>query len=326
MQTISTSPKNFFYFNNGISALCESFDFDDKKHQLSVHKMQVVNGAQTLGAIMSAPNDKLQEVLVLVKLTAIKHSTRERGMSAELIKTTNTQNKLRAPDFRSNDPIQQWLEHEFKNTKQRNNLQHIAYGRKRPYPRNSSSQTVLKLQDLGKIRYAWLHDPRVPIADPAKLFELPEDYGLYGYAFGNEDGEVVDLWSNEQFQDCLLAIHTFNKLTSALTDLQEQQSDLKQIARLRWYALRLFNLYFQQERESIPVNELQQVYSFGGKYDDFFNKAFKLISRTIIQTYREILSKNEGTAFSLPRDSKVWEIVQSRFKDNLELVRDMRNG
>jgi hypothetical protein len=133
-ETIDINPNMFFYFNNGISALCEGFDFDAKTKHLKIKKFQIVNGAQTVGAIKNANTDKLGDVLVLVKLTAVKHASRERGIAASLIKTNNTQNTLRAPDFRSNDKIQQWLEVQFKNTKPRGEMRQIAYGRKRPYP------------------------------------------------------------------------------------------------------------------------------------------------------------------------------------------------
>ena len=122
--------------------------------------------------------DTLKDTLVLVKLTAVRHATREKGIAASLIKTNNTQNTLRVPDFRSNDPIQLWLDSKFKATKPRGDLSQIAYGIKRPYPRANSTTSVLKVQDLGKIRYAWYHDPRIPISDPAKLFQLPEENGL----------------------------------------------------------------------------------------------------------------------------------------------------
>jgi hypothetical protein len=49
-ETISAHPQHFFYFNNGISALCQTFDFDEAKRVLTIHKMQIVNGAQTVGA------------------------------------------------------------------------------------------------------------------------------------------------------------------------------------------------------------------------------------------------------------------------------------
>jgi hypothetical protein len=136
--------------------------------------------------------EKLKTAFVLVKLTAVKHAARETGIAAALIKTNNTQNTLRVPDFRSNDKIQIWLETKFKSTKSRGEMLQIVYGRKRPYPRSSTYQRVIKLQDLGKLRYAWYHDPRLPIADPAKLFELPEEGGLYASSFGF-DGEMADI-------------------------------------------------------------------------------------------------------------------------------------
>ena len=198
-----------------------------------------------------------------------------------------------------------------------------GYGRKRPYPRASSEKLVIKLQDLGKIRYAWYHDPRIPIADPAKLFEMPEEGGLYGAAFGNSDGEVTDVWTDEQFRDCLFAIHTFEKINAALHKLQSQQDDLKQISRLRYYGLKLFKLYFDQMVETLSVSDRPLLYSFGSKYNDFFNRAEKIITRTLIDAYREILKRDEGTAFSLPRDSKVWDTVQAKFESYLALARDL---
>jgi AIPR protein len=321
-ETLNEEPNHFYYYNNGISALCDSFTFDEKSKKLRIRKLQIVNGAQTLGALRLADSDKASNAMVLVKLTAVKHSTRETGIAAALIKTNNTQNTLRVPDFRSNDKIQLWLDDKFKNTKARGDMVQIAYGRKRPYPRSTSAQQVIKLQDLGKIRYAWLHDPRMPIADPAKLFQKPEEGGLYGYSFGS-DGEEVDVWSEEQFQDTLLAIHAYNKLQSELGKAQKEHSDLKQITRLKYYALKLFKIYVDQ---ILPVSrdiKYADLSAFGGKFNAFFERANKIILRTLSQSYREILKRQEGTAFSLPRDSKVWELVKEKFDDNLALLRDL---
>jgi hypothetical protein len=182
---------------------------------------------------------------------------------------------------------------------------------------------VLKLQDLGKIRYAWYDDPRIPIAQPARLFQLPEDNnGVYGFAFGS-DGEMVEMWTDAQFWDCLLAIHTYNKIEEELQKLQDQHADLKQISRLRYYGLRLFKIYLDQMIGGMPVNEVSQLYQFGGKYNEFFDRAAKIICITLMQSYRDILKLNEGTAFSLPRDAKVWDLVRSKFEDNLALIRQV---
>jgi len=318
-KTLESEPSHFYYYNNGISALCDSFTFDERWKKLRIHKLQIVNGAQTLGALRYADPEKASKALVLVKLTAVKHATRETGIAAALIQTNNTQNTLRVPDFRSNDPIQLWLENEFKRTKSRGEMLHIAYGRKRPYPRTNSSQQVIKLQDLGKIRYAWLYDPRIPIADPAKLFQMPDEGGLYADAFGS-NGQVVDIWSEEQFKDTLLAIHSYTKIQKALTELQVSEADLKQITRLRYYALKLFKTYLDQSLSTSDIT-YDEICAFGGKFDTFFQNASNVICYTLAQSYREILKRQEGTAFSLPRDAKVWDLVQEKFNGNLALLR-----
>lgn len=320
LKTIDEEPDRFYYYNNGISALCEQFLFDETTKKLTIHKLQVVNGAQTIGALQIADPDKLKNVFVLVKLTQIKHFSRETGVSAELIRTNNTQNKLSIPDFRSNDKIQVWLEREFKKTKPRGQFLQVEYGRKKPYPRSSAIKQVIKLQDLGKIRYAWLENPRIPISDPAILFALKSENGLYGYSFGT-NGDEVDVWTDEQFKETLLAIHAYNKLNESLHELQEIEPQYKQITRLKYYALNLFKKYLEDSilnNKSLNINDL---YLFGSKFNSFFDDAKKVILITLKQAYDEILKREEGTAFSLPRDQKVWDLVQSKFISNLELAK-----
>ena len=45
------------------------------------------------------------------------------------------------------------------------------------------------------------------------------------------------------------------------------------------------------------------------------------IGRVIEPDHSEILTREEGTAFSLPRDAKVWELVKRKFDDNLAVFR-----
>ncbi len=317
--TLADEPQHFYYYNNGISALCEDYEFNEKTRKVTIRKLQIVNGAQTIGALKHASAEKLKDTLVLVKLTAVKHAHREKGIAAALIKTNNTQNTLRVPDFRSNDNIQIWLETKFKNTKPRGDMKQIIYGRKRPYPRSTSAVAVLKLQDLGKIRYAWYHDPRIPISDPAKLFQLQEENGLYGYSFGF-DGELADVWTDQQFRETLLAVHAFDKIVDELEKIQAENEDLRQVTRLKYYGLKLFQMYIEQMLPSTGTS-LDDLYGFGAKFNSFFDKAKKIIGLTLSQSYKEILTREEGTAFSLPRDVKVWESVRRKFDDNLALIR-----
>ena len=72
------------------------------------------------------------------------------------------------------------------------------------------------------------------------------------------------------------------------------------------------------ERNLLP-NSYDEICKFGGIYDSIYKEAAKLIILTLKQAYKEIFNREEGTAFSLPRDTKVWNLVQNKFNDNLEI-------
>ena len=107
-----------------------------------------------------------------------------------------------------------------------------------------------------------------------------------------------------------------------LEELQSKEEDLKQVTRLRYYGLKLFKIYLDQLISGNEV-ELDELYRFGEKFNTFFKRAGKIISRTLAQSYRDILKREAGTAFSLPRDASVWELVKSKFEDNLAIIRDL---
>ena len=295
-----------------------------------IKKLQIVNGAQTVGALGQAKSD-LTGTQILVKLTAIKHAQREKGMAASIIRANNTQNSLRVPDFRTNDPIQIWIEDKFKNTKSRGELGKIVYGRKRPYPRPSAGKYILKMIDLGKIRYAWHGEPRLAISSPNKLFLNSEDGGVYEKAFG-EDGKLVDIWSDNSFNETFLAIHCFEYLTDKLKIAEKETFKIKigdqeqiipysQLTRLRLYGLALMRIYADNHLSQLHETNRADLYAFKQKFSKFCGTSSKLVLISLKRTYKRVIENKEGAAFSLPRDGVIWD----RIKENFEELIEMRN-
>ncbi|WP_400078579.1 AIPR family protein [Winogradskyella sp. R77965] len=108
-RTANESPKNFFVYNNGITALVNgyAYDFDSKK--LVINGLSIVNGAQTTGAIGSladAPNVNMKVPIRLIKCD-------NADTVASIVKYNNNQNKINAPDFRSNDQHQKRITQQF---------------------------------------------------------------------------------------------------------------------------------------------------------------------------------------------------------------------
>ena len=97
-ETIVNSPETFYYLNNGISALCDSFELNKNDRELIIKKLQIINGAQTIGAIghisVQEYFSELSKTQVLVKLTVIKKSSSDKGLAGAIIRANNTHNLI----------------------------------------------------------------------------------------------------------------------------------------------------------------------------------------------------------------------------------------
>ncbi len=115
-KTLLNQPANFWYFNNGLTIVCEKL----KKKPLGGNNndlgsfectgASVVNGAQTVGSIIEAaktgPPD-LGGARVLVRLVSLEVCPE--GFGAELTRAANTQNRIEKRDFAALDPNQKRL-------------------------------------------------------------------------------------------------------------------------------------------------------------------------------------------------------------------------
>ena len=97
-ETIVNSPETFYYLNNGISALCDNFELNKVNRELIIKRLQIVNGVQTIGAIgnISVQDhfSALSKTQVLVKLTAVKKASNEKGLAGAIIRANNTHNLI----------------------------------------------------------------------------------------------------------------------------------------------------------------------------------------------------------------------------------------
>jgi hypothetical protein len=108
-QTAKDDPEHFCVFNNGITAITHNFEYDDPNQLLEVTGISIVNGAQTTGAIGNLPSCPSPEVRVQARFIVCSNPSTIKSV----IRYNNSQNKVEAPDFRSNDSIQSRLVIEF---------------------------------------------------------------------------------------------------------------------------------------------------------------------------------------------------------------------
>jgi hypothetical protein len=115
-ETLRTEPAKFWYFNNGITILCNKL----RKKPMGGSKrtsgafvcegVSIVNGAQTvgcIGAIAASDPDSLGNARVNVRLISLANCPDE--FSTELTRAANTQNRIERRDFAALDPEQERL-------------------------------------------------------------------------------------------------------------------------------------------------------------------------------------------------------------------------
>jgi len=109
--TAENEPHNFWVFNNGVTALVNRLTARKTKtgFKLKASGLSIVNGAQTTGAIGSLESSPPKKLTVPVRFIW----TKDEELVENIIKYNNSQNKISASDFRSNDAVQKRLKEEF---------------------------------------------------------------------------------------------------------------------------------------------------------------------------------------------------------------------
>lgn len=116
-RTALSAPSNFWYFNNGITLICDEASKAPAKAASRSAGMfgfkgaSIVNGAQTISTLGSVDDDsKLAEVRVPIRAIVLKHTPEKFG--AQVTRSNNLQNRVEERDFVTQDPNQDRLRKE----------------------------------------------------------------------------------------------------------------------------------------------------------------------------------------------------------------------
>jgi hypothetical protein len=197
--TAKNRPDDFFYFNNGVSALCSKYEESDGT--VEAFDLQIINGAQTVGTLGSMSNLS-SKVRVLFRLSSAPAG--DTSFREEITRTNNTQNEVVPWDFRANDAIQKWLEVQFKPYSGQGPIPNFWYKRKRGLVAGGKGGRALEPEYLGKLRHAYLYGPVPSYKEPKRLASLAEDTGLYAETFGI-NGEIVNVWPKSALDEAMFA-------------------------------------------------------------------------------------------------------------------------
>lgn len=116
-QTATSSPENFWYFNNGITLVAEDkvkAPAGAASHSSGIFSFKgasIVNGAQTVSSLAKVDNDTcLGKVRVPIRIILLKDAPIQFG--SDVTRTNNLQNRVELRDFVTQDPEQKRLRQE----------------------------------------------------------------------------------------------------------------------------------------------------------------------------------------------------------------------
>ena len=311
-RTAKQRPSDFFYFNNGISAICTKFKIakEGKSTRLVINNFQIINGAQTTSSIAKAAPD--EELEILFRLTRTSSVKTDKGMNTQIIRYNNSQNSVRVSDFRSNDPIQRWLENRFKRQKPKGSIPNLHYRRRREVGGGRGLGKGIDLALFGKIRYAFLRDPIRLHSVPRSLYVRRDDdsAGLYDEAFG-VDGVLLDHWADETFREALLAIVFYLHIEARLKELARADAEFKSYNRMRFHLLALAGDFFRLRKEAKTESSRDYLRSEASFKERF--EIFKEPAEDIVTDQWENASREGSTIFAFLRNVDRWHDMKGHF-------------
>ncbi len=181
-RTIEREPEYFWYFNNGVTIVCDEARqiIDRQRKLLRVSNAQIINGQQTTRTLAGTNG---RTATVLVKVIAVPRETaddqrRYSHLVSEIVSATNRQNAISQVDLKSNDLEQIRLERDLKKFGYRYIRKRQSKGEtRRADPKKYKA--FIKKEELARAVGACLLDPFEVRLGVNRLFE--DD--LYGKIF-----------------------------------------------------------------------------------------------------------------------------------------------
>ena len=210
--TIYKDSDNFFFYHNGITAICTKMNLDG--NTLELKGLSVVNGCQSLNTILSC-SEKVKEdknSYIMFKFYEVP----ERERSDKISTSTNSQSTVSARDLRSNDKRVLAMK---KTYEQKYSNGYLITKRGEIKPADKNDDYVVDLEMLGKYLITW-HSQRPNIAySSKKIFDVyfdqlfKKDYNPEKiYSLNTMWNKVINKWTNDNpmgLNESLLAMKSY---------------------------------------------------------------------------------------------------------------------
>lgn len=239
-QTIRNNPEDFFFYHNGITAVCSSFNIENET--LDIRGLNVVNGCQSLTSIANCSESIKQKEkgYILFRFYEIGDDNEGSAKGDKISTFTNSQSAVKARDLRSNDKVVLAIQ---KSYNQRYTDGYFLTKRGEVAPKDKTNKShIINLTDLGKWIVAW-HSQRPTISySETKLFDK------YFTQLFRKDYDPEDIQALKEMYDAVMTKWTKENPL----DLNDSLLAMKAYAPYHHlYAISLFFCAINQVPESV---------------------------------------------------------------------------
>jgi hypothetical protein len=258
-----------FYFNNGVTITCDSFDYPGGGRSspiIDIKNLQVVNGCQTINSLFEAYKDSSAafengDVELLCKV----HQTTDKELSTKICEYTNSQNPVKSRDIKSIDYYQIGLEKQLA-------VKGYWYERKKNQFADKEKGLRIDAELVGQLLYAFFNGCPAEAKNKKRLIFGDSYDEIFSEKITSE--EVLFVW--KLFK--LIESEKINK-RSKLTELEEaKRVEESFILYSDFYLLYLMRVISDEKGIEASCQNLEKVWSF---YDEACAKLKELVDAEV---------------------------------------------
>ena len=322
IETARSEGSDFFYFNNGISAVCASYERDDNR--ITAKRFQIINGAQTVSALRAAFRGQKanpEDVYVLFRLTETTESTGG-AFTEKVIRYNNTQNPIKTSDFFANDAIQSWLARHLTEKSGSGPMPAFYYVHKRGHqPSRAKGRRQLTIDAFAGIRHAFLYGPISSYKEPATFFERDSSdplVGRYWEAFGVDGAEVTE-WDAETLAEACTAIALTAVLQREATEIKKDPkgkdtAEAKYLYRLARYVAALVNVGLREVRDETFLS-YETLISTTPMFRTYTGPVVARARDLVADRIEDFRGEKVQPEYALARKQDAWDRVSKQMAD-----------
>lgn len=281
----------FFFYNNGLTAVCDSFEHSNSDGPIvNLKNFQIVNGSQTVHSIYEAYKNGLSENLKKIYLLLRIYEVKNRRIGQDIARYTNTQNPVKSRDILSNDEVQIKLQKELL-------TQGYLYERKRyEHREEKDNKKKIDAEKLGQILLAFYGDK--PGSAKNKKEEIFGDY--YGDIFSDNTISADYVLLPFQISQSLeSSIKKFSKEIKLISDIPTVHKMLEEDGYLNYslyYLLFTVKMLAEKDGLELTVANKDEILKYSEKAKEVVKKLTKkrLTETSVSLPY--IFKSNDFTA------------------------------